>query len=98
MSRESTSARTESPQLVGSSPQEKLLAPYAVMALIRQVEQALSRRSDDGDGPDFVSLSVGQQALAARAASAPQGPETLATAHRGHGHIIVGDITVERLF
>lgn len=98
MSRESTSARTESPQLVGGSPQEKLLAPYAVMALIRQVEQALSRRSDDGDGPDFVYRSVGQQALAARAASAPQGPETLATAHRGHGHIIVGDITVERLF
>jgi len=68
------------------------------MAFIRQVEKVLNRLSDDGVGSDFVYLSVGQKAVAARAARALQGPETLATMHRGHGHIIVRDITVERFF
>jgi len=85
-----TGGNTDGPQ--------RLQALYAVMTLIRQVEQALSRLFADGDVPGFIHLSVGQEAVAAGVASALSGADTLATTHRGHGHVLARGIDVEGLF
>lgn len=75
-----------------------LLALYRTMALIRAVEQALSRLFADGEVPGFIHLSVGQEAVAAGVASAMLAQDTLATTHRGHGHVLARGIDVTGFF
>lgn len=80
----------------GDAP--SLLALYRTMALIRTVEQALSRLFADGEVPGFIHLSVGQEAVAAGVASAMLPQDTLATTHRGHGHVLARGIDIGGFF
>lgn len=81
-----------------SAAAHPLLDLYRSMALIRMVEQALSRLFADGEVPGFIHLSVGQEAVAAGVASAMQAQDTLATTHRGHGHVLARGIDVTGFF
>lgn len=76
----------------------KLLDLYRTMALIRAVEHSLSRLFADGEVPGFIHLSVGQEAVAAGVASAMLATDTLATTHRGHGHVLARGIDVTGFF
>lgn len=81
-----------------SGDRARLAALYRTMALIRAVEQALSRLLADGEVPGFIHLSVGQEAVAAGVASAMLPQDTLATTHRGHGHVLARGIDVAGFF
>jgi len=81
-----------------SGDRAQLAALYRTMALIRAVEQALSRLFADGEVPGFIHLSVGQEAVAAGVASAMLPQDTLATTHRGHGHVLARGIDVTGFF
>lgn len=76
----------------------RLLALYRAMARVRQVEQALSRLFADGEVPGFIHLSIGQEAIAAGVAAALLPQDTLATTHRGHGHVLARGIALEGFF
>lgn len=76
----------------------ELLALYGRMALIRQVEQALTRLFANSEVPGFIHLSIGQEAVAAGVASAMQPQDTLATTHRGHGHVLARGMDVGGFF
>ncbi|HRO57604.1 MAG TPA: thiamine pyrophosphate-dependent dehydrogenase E1 component subunit alpha [Burkholderiaceae bacterium] len=75
-----------------------LLALYRTMALIREVELALSRLFANGEVPGFIHLSLGQEAIAAGVASALAPQDSLATTHRGHGHVLARGIDVDGFF
>ena len=70
------------------------LALYERMSLIRQVEQALTRLFANSEVPGFIHLSIGQEAVAAGIASAMLPQDTLATTHRGHGHVLARGMDV----
>jgi pyruvate dehydrogenase E1 component alpha subunit len=78
--------------------QEALLALYRTMSLVREVEQALSTLFANSEVPGFIHLSLGQEAVAAGVASALQPQDSLATNHRGHGHVLARGIAVEGFF
>lgn len=82
----------------GAEVQERRLALYRTMTLVRQVEQALSRLFADSEVPGFIHLSVGQEAVAAGIASALEAQDSLATTHRGHGHVLARGIDVDGFF
>ena len=65
------------------------------MSLIRQVETTLTRLFANSEVPGFIHLSIGQEAVAAGVASALQKQDTLATTHRGHGHVLARGMNVE---
>jgi pyruvate dehydrogenase E1 component alpha subunit len=73
---------------------ERLAALYRTMSLIRQVEQTLSQLFANSEVPGFIHLSIGQEAVAAGVASALQAQDTLATTHRGHGHVLARGMEV----
>jgi len=73
---------------------ERLQALYRTMSLIRQVEQILSQLFANSEVPGFIHLSIGQEAVAAGVASALQAQDTLATTHRGHGHVLARGMDV----
>ena len=75
-----------------------LLELYRTMTLIRQVEQTLSRLFADGEVPGFIHLSVGQEAIAAGVMSMLQPQDSLATTHRGHGHVLARGIDIHGFF
>jgi TPP-dependent pyruvate/acetoin dehydrogenase alpha subunit len=77
---------------------DRLLPLYRTMRLVRQVEQALSKLFADGEVPGFIHLSIGQEAIAAGVASALQAQDSLATTHRGHGHVLARGMAVEGFF
>jgi len=77
---------------------ETLLAMYRTMVLVREVEQALSRLFANSEVPGFIHLSLGQEAIAAGVAHALQPKDSLATTHRGHGHVLARGISVEGFF
>jgi len=68
------------------------------MTLVRQVELALGKLFADSEVPGFIHLSVGQEAISAGVASALQPQDTLATNHRGHGHVLARGIALEGFF
>lgn len=70
------------------------LALYERMSLIRQVEQALTRLFANSEVPGFIHLSIGQEAVAAGVASVMLPQDTLATTHRGHGHVLARGMDV----
>ncbi|MBS77761.1 MAG: ABC transporter substrate-binding protein [Variovorax sp.] len=76
----------------------RLSALYETMSLIRQVEQSLGRLFADGEVPGFIHLSIGQEAIAAGIASALAPQDTLATTHRGHGHVLARGIDLAGFF
>ena len=77
---------------------DRLLALYRTMTLVRQVEQALAKLFADGEVPGFIHLSIGQEGIAAGVASALQPQDSLATTHRGHGHVLARGMAVEGFF
>lgn len=77
---------------------QELLALYRTMSLVREVEQALSRLFANGEVPGFIHLSLGQEAVPAGIASAMQPQDTLATTHRGHGHVLARGIDLDGFF
>ncbi len=87
-------------QTTAAPPQHEgqLCDLYRTMMLIRQVEQTLSRLFSDGEVPGFIHLSVGQEAVAAGVAGALLPDDTIATTHRGHGHVLARGIDLEGFF
>ena len=73
---------------------ERLTPLYRTMSLIRQVETALTRLFANGEVPGFIHLSIGQEAVATGIASALQAQDSLATTHRGHGHVLARGMEV----
>ncbi len=73
---------------------EPLTALYRTMGLIRQVETALTRLFADSEVPGFIHLSIGQEAVAAGIASALLAQDSMATTHRGHGHVLARGMDV----
>lgn len=76
----------------------RLLPLYETMLLIRSVEGTLSRVFADGEVPGFIHLSIGQEAVAAGVASALGPQDTLATTHRGHGHVLARGLDLDGFF
>ncbi len=79
-------------------PLDKLLALHRTMQLIRATETTLSRLFADGEIPGFIHLSVGQEAVAAGVVGALGEQDTLATTHRGHGHVLARGVALDRFF
>lgn len=79
-------------------PPASLLALYGTMVLVREVEQALSRLFANSEVPGFIHLSLGQEAISAGVASALRPQDSLATTHRGHGHVLARGIDVDGFF
>lgn len=71
---------------------------YETMLLIRAVESSLARLFADGEVPGFIHLSIGQEAVAAGVASAMRPGDTLATTHRGHGHVLARGLDLDAFF
>lgn len=76
----------------------RLLPLYETMLLIRTVEGTLQRIFADGEVPGFIHLSIGQEAVAAGVTSALLAQDTLATTHRGHGHVLARGLDLEGFF
>jgi TPP-dependent pyruvate/acetoin dehydrogenase alpha subunit len=79
------------------SPDE-LIDLYRTMCLIRKVETSLIRLFADGEVPGFIHLSIGQEAIAAGVMAALNSRDTIATTHRGHGHVIAKGIDLDQFF
>ncbi|MDP1692028.1 MAG: thiamine pyrophosphate-dependent dehydrogenase E1 component subunit alpha [Burkholderiaceae bacterium] len=77
---------------------DRLFALYRTMLLVRQAETALTKLFADGEVPGFIHLSIGQEAIAAGVASALAPLDTLATTHRGHGHVLARGLALDRFF
>ncbi len=73
---------------------ERLQSHYQSMSLIRHVETALTRLFANNEVPGFIHLSIGQEAVAVGVASALQPQDSLATTHRGHGHVLARGMDV----
>ena len=59
------------------------------MALIRAFEQRLSAANARGEVPtEAIHLSIGQEAVAVGVCFALRADDTIATTHRGHGHML----------
>jgi len=78
--------------------QERLLALWRTMTLVRQAELALVRLFADSEVPGFIHLSVGQEGISTGVASALQPQDTLATNHRGHGHVLARGMDLNGFF
>ena len=68
------------------------------MRTVRSVETALSRLFADGEVPGFIHLSIGQEAVAAGVCCALRDGDTVATTHRGHGHVLARGIDLDAFF
>src|SRR3546814_745993 len=77
---------------------DELLALYRTIKTIRTVENSLTRLFADGEVPGFIHLSVGQEAIAAGICSALGDQDTLATTHRGHGHVLARGLSLPHFF
>jgi len=81
-----------------AAERDRLLALLRTMLLVRQAETALTRLFADGEVPGFIHLSIGQEAIAAGVSSALGPADTLATTHRGHGHVLARGLALEAFF
>ena len=75
-----------------------LLDLWRSMLLVRHSEQALVRLFADGEVPGFIHLSIGQEAVSAGVCSALLPQDTLATNHRGHGHVLARGMDLDGFF
>lgn len=76
----------------------RLKALHDVMLRVRASESALSKLFADGEIPGFIHLSLGQEAVAAGVCAALDARDTLATTHRGHGHVIARGMDLDSFF
>jgi TPP-dependent pyruvate/acetoin dehydrogenase alpha subunit len=79
---------TAKPTAADPAQTERLAALYRRMSLIRHVENALTRLFANSEVPGFIHLSIGQEAVAVGIADALAPQDSLATTHRGHGHVL----------
>lgn len=77
---------------------QRLFALYRVMRLIRTAENHLIKLFADGEVPGFIHLSIGQEGVAAGVMSALDPRDSMATTHRGHGHVIARGIDLDLFF
>ncbi len=75
-----------------------LTSLYRTMRLIRTAESSLIKLFADSEIPGFIHLSIGQEAVAAGVMSALEERDTVATNHRGHGHVIARGIELDLFF
>lgn len=80
------------------SPSAEALSLHRMLLTIRAVETSLTRLFADGEVPGFIHLSIGQEAVAAGVCSALHDEDTVATTHRGHGHVLARGLSVEHFF
>jgi len=78
--------------------QERLLALWKTMTLVRQAELALVRLFADSEVPGFIHLSVGQEGISTGVASGLKPQDTLATNYRGHGHVLARGMDLDGFF
>lgn len=71
---------------------------HATMLRVRACEAALSKLFADGEIPGFIHLSFGQEAVAAGVCTTLLPQDTLATTHRGHGHVIARGMGLDDFF
>jgi acetoin:2,6-dichlorophenolindophenol oxidoreductase subunit alpha len=71
---------------------------FRTMCRIRHVENALAKLFADGEVPGFIHLSIGQEAVAAGVVGSAGPADTLATTHRGHGHVIARGMALGPFF
>lgn len=76
----------------------RLKALHETMLKVRASETALSKLFADGEIPGFIHLSLGQEAVAAGVCGALAAQDTLATTHRGHGHVIARGMDLDDFF
>lgn len=81
-----------------TSRQQQLLSLYRTIATISQVETSLVTLFSDDEIPGFIHLSLGQEAVAAGVCAALAEADTLATTHRGHGHVIARGLDLELFY
>lgn len=77
---------------------EETLDLYRSALRIRASEAALAKLFSAGEIPGFIHLSFGQEATAAGVCAALKPADTLATTHRGHGHVIARGMDIGRFF
>jgi TPP-dependent pyruvate/acetoin dehydrogenase alpha subunit len=77
---------------------ESLLALHKTMVLIRKVEESLIKLFADSEVPGFIHLSLGQEGVAAGVMSALDERDTMATTHRGHGHVLARGLDPDLFF
>lgn len=68
------------------------------MREIREVESALVKMFADSEVPGFIHLSIGQEGVAAGVMSALLPQDTMATTHRGHGHVLARGLDIDLFF
>jgi 2-oxoisovalerate dehydrogenase E1 component len=76
---------------------DQLLAAYATMTLIRQLEDRVAVLYRDGDVPGFVHTSVGQEAVAVGALLHAWPDDVITSTHRGHGHVLAKGLSPRRM-
>lgn len=82
----------------GSGDAPRLLGLYRTMRRIREVESALVKLFADSEVPGFIHLSIGQEGVAAGVMSALMPQDTMATTHRGHGHVLARGLDLDMFF
>ena len=81
-----------------NSAMEQAIHLYRTMKLIREVETSLAKLFADGEVPGFIHLSVGQEAVAAGVCAALGADDSVATTHRGHGHVLARGLDLGEFF
>lgn len=76
----------------------RLRGLYRTMRRIREVESALVKLFADSEVPGFIHLSIGQEGVAAGVMSALLPQDTMATTHRGHGHVLARGLDIDLFF
>jgi acetoin:2,6-dichlorophenolindophenol oxidoreductase subunit alpha len=77
---------------------QQLLGLYRVMLRIRAAEEHLIKLFADNEVPGFIHLSIGQEAVAAGVMASLESRDTIATTHRGHGHVIARGVDLGLFF
>jgi TPP-dependent pyruvate/acetoin dehydrogenase alpha subunit len=98
MADQAEGARGQGVSSAEPAARQRLFDLYRTMLLVRHAETALARLFADGEVPGFIHLSIGQEAVAAGVTSALGPADTLATTHRGHGHVLARGIPLDGFF
>jgi len=67
---------------------DKLLEMYHSMQRIRQFESKIRDLATKNEIPDFVHVSIGEEASATGVCAALRTTDRITSTHRGHGHLI----------
>jgi TPP-dependent pyruvate/acetoin dehydrogenase alpha subunit len=76
---------------------ERLLAFFRTMLLIRRFEERLAEMSQAGQVPGMLILCNGQEAIAAGVCAALERDDLIVTNHRSHGHLLARGADPSRL-